>query len=145
MTPEPGPEEARRESAPEKGRFQVLALDGGGLRGIFGAAALDQLEADFDTSILEHFDLIAGTSTGGLIALALAAGRSPGEILDLYLKEGPQIFPTSRWARLRRLKKPFNSEPLRMAVTHILGDDTLEDSPLASLGGSSATGCPFLD
>ncbi len=130
MTPVPGREDLRRENAPEKGRFQVLALDGGGLRGIFGAAALDQLEADFDTSILGHFDLIAGTSTGGLIALALAAGRSPGEILDIYLREGPNIFPTSRWARLRRLMKPYSPEPLLTAVTDILGDNTLEDSPV---------------
>lgn len=130
VTPEPGPEGVRRESAPENGRFQILALDGGGLRGIFGAVALDQLEADFDTSIVEHFDLIAGTSTGGLIALALAVGRSPGEILELYLKEGPKIFPTSRWARLRRLKKPYDPKPLRTAVTEILGDNTLEDSPV---------------
>lgn len=112
------------------GRFQVLSLDGGGLRGIFGAAALQQLEADFETRIIDHFDLIAGTSTGGLIALALAVGRSPQEILELYLKSGPKIFPTSRWARLRRLLRPYDPSPLRDALTEILGQATLGDSPV---------------
>lgn len=117
-------------SVPTPGRFQVLSLDGGGLRGIFGAAALEQLEADFETRIVDHFDLIAGTSTGGLIALALAVGCSPREILDIYLESGPKIFPTSRWARFRRIFGPYDPEPLRRALAEILGETTLGESPV---------------
>lgn len=109
-------------------RFQILSLDGGGLRGIFAASALAQLERDFDTRIVDHFDLVAGTSTGGLIALGLAAGRSPQEILDFYLQEGRTIFPTSRLARIRRRRRPYRPGPLRAALEQILGDRTLGDS-----------------
>jgi len=62
-------------------RFQILAIDGGGVRGIFVAGVLAALEADLEQPVAERFDLIVGTSTGGIIALALGAGliqeRSP--------------------------------------------------------------------
>jgi len=64
------------------GRFQILSLDGGGLRGIFSAAVLARLEADLDMRITDHFDLIAGTSTGGIIALGLGLGMTPRQIVD---------------------------------------------------------------
>jgi patatin-like phospholipase/acyl hydrolase len=54
-------------------RFQVLALDGGGVRGIFTAAILAGLEEDVGSPVVEHFDLVVGTSTGGIIALARSA------------------------------------------------------------------------
>jgi len=83
-------------------RFQILALDGGGYKGVFSVAVLASLERDLGVRMLEHFDLVAGASTGGIIALALGAGLSPEEILDFYLAEGPAIFPgrrrrTARW------------------------------------------------
>lgn len=56
------------------GRFQILSLDGGGLRGIFTAAVLAHLEEDHGVRIADHFDLIAGTSTGGIIALGVLHG-----------------------------------------------------------------------
>ena len=52
------------------GPLQVLCLDGGGLKGLFSAAVLEQLEGDLGVRLVEHFDPVAGTSTGGLIALA---------------------------------------------------------------------------
>jgi hypothetical protein len=65
-------------------RFQILSLDGGGLRGMFSAAVLAKLEEDLDLRIVDHFDLIAGTSTGGIIALGLGLGMSPRQILEFY-------------------------------------------------------------
>ena len=58
-------------------RFQILALDGGGLKGIFSAAILAFLEEDLRTHVADHFDLITGSSTGGIIALGLGKGLSP--------------------------------------------------------------------
>lgn len=46
-----------------EGRFQILSLDGGGIKGLFSAAVLAQIEEDTGTQIADHFDLIAGTST----------------------------------------------------------------------------------
>lgn len=116
--------------AVEPKRFQVLALEGGGLKGIFAAAALAEFEADFGTRILDHFDLITGTSTGGLIALGLAAGRSPEEIVRFYLDEGHRIFPNSGVKRLRRLRRPYDPSPLRGALETMFGGLTLADSPV---------------
>src|SRR5438309_1838047 len=86
-------------------RFQVLALDGGGVRGIFAAALLAGLEADTGRPVLDHFDLVVGTSTGGIIALGLGAGLSPREVLDFYVEEKMKIFANPLgW---RKLRHPF--------------------------------------
>src|SRR5580704_3290223 len=73
-------------------RFQILSLDGGGLKGLFTAAFLANWEKEKRTKVVEHFDLIAGTSTGGIIALGLGLGFSAEEIKNLYLEKAQQIF-----------------------------------------------------
>lgn len=75
--------------------FRILAIDGGGIRGVFPAAFLAALESTLCAGrpIGDFFDLITGTSTGGLIALGLGAGRSASELQQLYLERGPEIFP----------------------------------------------------
>lgn len=69
--------------------FRILCLDGGGIRGAFTASILKVIEDDIlgGNSITDYCDLIAGTSTGGLIAIALAFGHRPEEILNLYKEE----------------------------------------------------------
>ena len=114
---------------PWKGRCQVLSLDGGGLRGIFSAAALAALEDDLGSPVLEHFDLVTGTSTGGLIALALAAGIPARSVLEFYVNEGPQIFRHPRRRTLRHLvRSKYDGNALESAVRHQLGDRVLADS-----------------
>ena len=73
-------------------RFQILALDGGGIKGLFSAAVLAHIEEDLQTRIVDHFDLITGTSTGGIIALALGAGMRPRDVVSFYADEGAAIF-----------------------------------------------------
>src|SRR5271155_2835135 len=75
--------------------FRILSVDGGGIRGIFSAAVLADFESSLGvaSSIADHFHLAAGTSTGGIIALGLGAGKTAADIRDLYLHRGPQIFP----------------------------------------------------
>ena len=81
--------------------FRILALDGGGVKGAFTAAVLAEWEAQTGLVISDHFDLIAGTSTGGIVAIALGLGLRPKEILQFYQERGKKIFPmtsvTSRW------------------------------------------------
>ena len=76
--------------------IQVLALDTGGLRGIFTAATLAAWEDDVDTLIADHFDLIVGTSTGGIITFSLGLGVTPAEVLPHYTDHGDRIFPPAR-------------------------------------------------
>ena len=73
-------------------RFRILSLDGGGIRGTFSAAFLATIEEMTGRSLVDHFDLIAGTSTGGVIALGLGLGLPAAQIRDLYLHKGSDIF-----------------------------------------------------
>lgn len=111
MAPEPAPTPAENES------FQILSLDGGGLKGLFSAAILAELESDLQTPIVDHFDLIVGTSTGGLIALGLGMGIPPDKMVDFYVDQGPMIFGGGRrWPVLRakhratRLRKALEDQ-----------------------------------
>lgn len=111
-------------------RFQILSLDGGGLRGMFAAALLARLEEDLDVRIIDHFDLIAGTSTGGIIALGLGLGLSPRDILGFYADHGPQIFrDRTRLRGLRHLiRAKYSAGPLRTALTDVFGEKTFGES-----------------
>src|SRR5690606_373728 len=97
---------------------RILAIDGGGVKGVFPAAFLAALEEETGRPAAAHFDLIAGTSTGGIIALALGLGLSAREIVDFYRRYGPEIFRGQRL--LRRLRQiaiaKYTHEPLK---THL--------------------------
>src|SRR5271156_185257 len=80
------------EAANEQGFYRILSLDGGGIRGVFPAAFLARLEEHLENPIGRYFDLIAGTSTGGIIAIGLGLGLPACDILKLYMEEGPAIF-----------------------------------------------------
>jgi patatin-like phospholipase/acyl hydrolase len=84
---------------PEAKPFRILSIDGGGIRGILPAAILAELEDRHlgGRCIGDYFDLITGTSTGGIIALGLSIGKTARSILDLYDKHGQEIFPPVRW------------------------------------------------
>lgn len=80
---------------PQDRDFRILAIDGGGIRGVFPAAVLAGLEETVTGGrpISDYFDLIVGTSTGGILALGLAAGKDARTIRDLYMVRGRHIFP----------------------------------------------------
>ncbi len=85
--------------------YRVLCLTGGGIRGILPALWLEHLQDRLPSPIIEHVDLIAGTSTGAILGTALSLGLSPTELVDLYRSDGRRIFPatTARlWDRARR-------------------------------------------
>lgn len=117
-------------SGPE--RFQVLALDGGGAKALFTAHVLAHLEADLGVRITDHFDLIAGTSAGGILALGLGAGLRPAEIVELYTQLTERVFPRSRqaWWRFvpRAVRPAYSSAVLREVLTEVLGTRLLLDS-----------------
>ena len=82
--------------SPSSTTFRVLSLDGGGVRGAFSAACLAKLESSVGRPITNHFDLITGTSTGGIIALALGLGIPARTIRDMYKENGVRIFSLRR-------------------------------------------------
>lgn len=88
--------------------FRILSLDGGGIKGAFTAAVLATLEKESGSRLTEHFDLIAGTSTGGILALGLGMGLSAADMLKFYEERGPTVFPVTSlsdklWYSLRHL------------------------------------------
>jgi patatin-like phospholipase/acyl hydrolase len=116
----------------ESKRFRILSLDGGVIKGAFTAAVLAEWEKRTGRVIVDHFDLITGTSTGGIIALGLGLGLPAGEILEFYEKQGPKIFPNiSAQQKLswnfRYLWEPkYSAEPLRLRA--VFGNKRLKDS-----------------
>ena len=110
--------------------FQILALDGGGIKGIFSAAVLAAIEEDLKVHIVDHFDLIAGTSTGGIIAIGLGLGLTPRQILDFYLEEGGSIFANNfRLASFCQIvRRKFSSSPFIASLKRHFGDKRFGDS-----------------
>jgi uncharacterized protein len=106
--------------------FRVLALDGGGIRGLFTASFLATLEELSGGRMADHFDLIVGTSTGGITGLALALCLPAKKILGLYLEKGGEIFGRPR--RLGMLLRPkYDNGPLSRALREVFGEVVLND------------------
>lgn len=109
--------------------FHILSLDGGGIKGLFSAAVLAALEEDSGTHIADHFDLITGTSTGGIIALGLGAGLRPREIVQFYVNEGPKIFGAHLLSDAKQyVSSKFSSANLEQALKTCFKDQRLADS-----------------
>jgi patatin-like phospholipase/acyl hydrolase len=109
--------------------FRILCLDGGGIKGVFTAAALARIEQQANARLIDHFDLICGTSTGGILAIGLAMGLSAGDLLEFYRQRGPTIFPgtslVERSAGLIRqlfLGPKLSHEILRRELSQVLKD-----------------------
>lgn len=119
-------------SSPGPELFQVLALDGGGAKALFTAHVLARLEADLGVRITDHFDLITGTSAGGILALGLGAGLAPAEIVEHYTDLAERVFPRSRRAPWRfgsrALGPAYSGAVLREVLTEVLGPRLLGQS-----------------
>lgn len=117
--------------------FRILSLDGGGMRGVVSSHILKQVEERLGGGPLrQHFDLIAGTSTGAIIAGAIAAGLSASDIFKIYENEGREIFPYQTYWTLKRvpllfkygLSAPkFSDQGLMKVIYRHLQDITLGD------------------
>lgn len=120
---------------PEDREFRILAIDGGGIRGIFLATFLAGLEERYlgGVSVAQYFDLIAGTSTGGIIALGLASGLTAAGLRHLYIERGCDIFPPIRsdvigsakrcfWGLYQYFKFRYDREALMCILRETFGD-----------------------
>ena len=95
--------------------FHILALDGGGTRGIYTAQLLAKIEEAFGTRIKTYFDLIAGTSTGAIIAGAAVSDIPMVDIVELFDTEAPHIF-RRRWYRIPLFLSKYPSEQLAQVI-----------------------------
>ena len=97
--------------------LHILALDGGGTRGIYSAQLLANVEETFDVCIKGCFDLIAGTSTGAIIAGAAVADIPMDEIVQLFESEAPDIF-RKKWYRNPLFFSKYSNEKLAEIISH---------------------------
>lgn len=111
-------------------RRRILSIDGGGIKGVLPAAFLASLEESLPCPIHEYFDLIVGTSTGGILALGLGLGFRASELLAFYEELGPKVFGRNRLVKLARWlgHEQYSPEPLRAALTEKFGDRRLGHS-----------------
>lgn len=116
--------------------FRILSLDGGGIRGIVAARILAAIERQINKPLNQYFNLIAGTSTGSILAAAVATGRSSEEIVELYKHRSSIIFPYKSRFTLRRiplllrygLSAPkFSDEGLIKVFKDVFGSTALFD------------------
>ena len=118
---------------------KVLSIDGGGIRGIMPAMVLKEIEGCTNKPIAESFDLIGGTSTGGILALGLAVpGRhgkpkySAADLVNMYETEGREIFSRSIWHRMRAMgnlvEEKYPSDGLERVLAKYFGEARLKDA-----------------
>jgi len=113
-------------------KFIGLSIDGGGYRGIIPAFFIKEFEKDSNKKAYNVFDLIVGTSTGGIIATSIAKGLSGEEILNIYLKEGENIFKRNFFWKLNSLfglsAPKYDNQGLIKVINKYLGNDKTTDS-----------------
>lgn len=105
---------------------KILSIDGGGIKGIFSASFLAEIEEKCGGPYSEYFDMIAGTSTGAIIAAALSIGIPAQEILNLYLKKGKEIFPKGS-THFKLFHGKYSNEPLKNALIEVFGTKKIKD------------------
>lgn len=110
---------------------RLLSIDGGGLRGMIAVRVLARIEAILreqsgkpDLVLADYFDYIGGTSTGGIIAAALAIGMSVSELEDFYRKDGPRLFSPTRNPIKRFGYIKYDSRPLAGRLKEVFGAET---------------------
>jgi uncharacterized protein len=112
-------------------RFRILSIDGGGIKGVFPASFLAEIENALNLeSVAQYFDLIAGTSVGGVLALGLGLGFSARHLTEFLSRLGPSIFPRNTRPTLRLFMglRMYDPMPLRRALEEAFGEKKLGDS-----------------
>ena len=129
--------------ADSKPCINILSIDGGGIRGIIPASILAVIEKRLARPIHEVFDLIAGTSTGGIIAVAIGAGANSGnpyrpeDLVNLYIENGRTIFHKTLITGVRNWLRPkYSARPLENVLMEFFGEAELKSAKVPLLIGS---------
>lgn len=119
--------------------FKILSIDGGGIKGLYSAKVLSVFEKSFGTNLSDHFDLICGTSTGGLIALAASIGIPMSNVVKFYKEHGNEIFASKlkHFGKLGNVllgirqavcTSKYKQKPLREALEKVFGSRKICES-----------------
>lgn len=101
---------------------RMLALDGGGIRGVLTLSILKAIETQVRRPLWQYFDYIAGTSTGAIIAAGLAKGMSVDQLIEFYRETGTEMFQRTRF--LDRLNSLYRDGPLQKQLREVFGETT---------------------
>jgi predicted acylesterase/phospholipase RssA len=126
------------QASPRSPEFRVLAVSGGGFLGLYAASVLARLEAQAGEPLARHFDLIAGTSVGAVVASALACEVPMSDVVELFRRHGHEVFsprelPTGPVGRLLDLSRSvlgpkYSGAALRSALQQHLGQRTMAET-----------------
>lgn len=119
-------------------KFKILSIDGGGIKGLYSASVLAELEKLYNVKITDYFDLVCGTSTGGLLAMGVSLGIPMEDIVKFYVEKGPKIFSETRTKSIAKkiflklkqalFRSKYSQEPLKRALEEVFGGRKLKDS-----------------
>jgi uncharacterized protein len=134
------------------GPKRVLALDGGGVRGAITVAFLERIESllqarhGAELRLADHFDLVGGTSTGAIIAGAIALGKHAHDVTEFYRQLAPKVF--SRPSMIQGIRAKFNANALRHEIEAVVKDRMLESTDLLTglcvIAKRMDTGSPWI-
>lgn len=96
--------------------MNVLSIRGGGMRGLAPAMLLSQMEKALGVPLYQHFDLIVGTSTGAILAIAVGLGIPAEEVVKFYVVDGPKIFKRRLLHRFGLLGSKYDGKKLQEAL-----------------------------
>src|SRR6478672_8947863 len=124
-----GPLQQRYETTQPR---KILALDGGGIRGVLTLEILLELETQLKSALnagdqfrlSDFFDYIGGTSTGAIIAACLSLGKSVNEMLDFYEQKGAAMFDKA--FLLKKVKYFYNEGPLLQELKNTFGEEDID-------------------
>lgn len=113
-------------------KFKILSIDGGGIKGLYSSTILEHLEKKFGGSCSDYFDMLCGTSTGGLLALGLSQKIPAAELSKIYSEQGKNIFPKQGW--LKGIVKQtfwrgkYKDDALRLVLQNVFGNRLIGES-----------------
>ena len=122
--------------------FNILALDGGGIRGVYAAHILARLEDILEAPVRESFDLIAGTSTGSIIAGAASVSIPMVTLVNLFESQADRIFRKRRFILFPFVRSRYSAGPLERVIGEYLPEVTMGEisKPLMITSSSISTG-----
>jgi len=110
--------------------FKILSIDGGGIKGIYSSTILEKFEEKYNCSISDHFDMLCGTSTGGLIALALSLKVPAKTISSFYMDKGDFIFKKNKLSLFKQgfWSGKYSDKNLKTSLEEIFNNKVIGDS-----------------
>ena len=133
---------AERYEGSEDRRHRLLAIDGGGIRGVVALEVLAELENQLRTAsgagsefrLCDYFDYVAGTSTGAVVAAGIARGLSAQQLLEFYTEFGPRVFKFGLHKSLLNLISFLDDDAIETEIKNLIGEEaTLEPENLRCL------------